>query len=234
MATVEEITESSEHHSHDQGHDHTQCQDHDHSHEHGDEQGHEHGVDHAHEQTAEDLKAGGASKPNRGEKKCRKAIQKLGLKAVQGINRVTLKRNKKIMFVIDTPEVLKSPSSDMYIIFGEAKYEDLSQMAANSEVERFKAEKPVVEDTVKAEASDVAAPAGSEAAERAPVSEVVEEVKGVPAAAVVADVEDIGDLSEDNIEMVMEHCKVDRNTAIRALKSTGGDEIEAIIKLEGK
>jgi nascent polypeptide-associated complex subunit alpha len=237
MATVEEITESSEHHSH-EGHDHTQCSDHDHTHDHGHEQGHEHGheqgLDHPHEQGAEDLKAGGASKPNRGEKKCRKAIQKLGLKAVQGINRVTLKRNKKIMFVIDTPEVLKSPSSDMYIIFGEAKYEDLSQMAANSEVERFKAEKPVVEDTVKAEPSDAAAPSTSEAAERAPVSEVVEEVKGVPAAAVAAEAEDIGDLAEENIEMVMEHCKVDRNTAIKALKSTGGDEIEAIIKLEGK
>lgn len=235
MATVEEIFETSEPaHAHHEGHDHSHeghsHEGHDHSHE-GHDHSHE-GHDHPHDAT-EDKTAG--PKPNRGEKKCRKAIQKLGLKQVQGITRVTLKRNKKIMFVIEQPEVLKSPSSDIYVIFGEAKYEDLSQMAANSEVERFKAEKPVVSDTHSTETPVASEPSA--------VSEVVdEEVKKTPAPASAAtaapaeggEAEDAGDLDEDNITMVMEHCKVDRNTAIKALKSTGGDEIEAIIKLEGK
>ena len=33
------------------------------------------------------------------------------------------------MFVINTPDVFKSPASDTYIIFGEAKIEDLSAAA---------------------------------------------------------------------------------------------------------
>lgn len=33
------------------------------------------------------------------------------------------------MFVINTPDVFKSPASDTYIIFGEAKIEDLSAQA---------------------------------------------------------------------------------------------------------
>ena len=32
----------------------------------------------------------------------------------------------QILFVIQNPDVLKSPASDTYIIFGEAKIEDLS------------------------------------------------------------------------------------------------------------
>eukprot|EP00362_Geleiidae_sp_MMETSP1317_P001059 CAMPEP_0201283732 /NCGR_PEP_ID=MMETSP1317-20130820/44386_1 /ASSEMBLY_ACC=CAM_ASM_000770 /TAXON_ID=187299 /ORGANISM="Undescribed Undescribed, Strain Undescribed" /LENGTH=53 /DNA_ID=CAMNT_0047601123 /DNA_START=242 /DNA_END=403 /DNA_ORIENTATION=+ len=53
-----------------------------------------------------------------------------------------MKRNKTILFVINNPEVLKSSNSDAYIVFGEAKFEDLSQQVANEELERFKNEKP--------------------------------------------------------------------------------------------
>jgi hypothetical protein len=35
----------------------------------------------------------------------------------------------QILFVINTPDVFKSPASDTYIIFGEAKIEDLSAAA---------------------------------------------------------------------------------------------------------
>lgn len=35
----------------------------------------------------------------------------------------------QILFVINTPDVFKSPASDTYIIFGEAKIEDLSAQA---------------------------------------------------------------------------------------------------------
>ena len=42
-----------------------------------------------------------------------------------GIARVTVKKSKNILFVIGQPDVYKSPFSDTYIIFGEAKLEDL-------------------------------------------------------------------------------------------------------------
>merc|ERR1719218_284673 len=73
--------------------------------------------------------AGAAGKQNRSEKKSRKAVQKLGMKPVPGITRVTVKKSKNILFVIAKPDVHKSPNSDTYIVFGEAKVEDLSAQA---------------------------------------------------------------------------------------------------------
>lgn len=58
---------------------------------------------------------------------------------VQGVNRVTIRKSKNILFVINSPDVYKNPHSDTYIVFGEAKIEDLSQQATMAAAERFKA-----------------------------------------------------------------------------------------------
>jgi len=52
---------------------------------------------------------------SRNEKKARKAIAKLGLKHVEGITRVTLRRPKNILFVISQPDVYKSPNSNTWM-----------------------------------------------------------------------------------------------------------------------
>ncbi|VVB17736.1 unnamed protein product [Arabis nemorensis] len=57
----------------------------------------------------------GSSKQSRSEKKSRKAMLKLGMKPVTGV-----------LFFISKPDVFKSPHSETYVIFGEAKIEDLS------------------------------------------------------------------------------------------------------------
>merc|ERR1711924_504088 len=80
---------------------------------------------------------GERTKQNRSEKKSRKAVQKLGMKPVPGIVRVTVKKSKNILFVISNPDVHKSPSSDTYIVFGEAKIEDLSAQAQASAAQQF-------------------------------------------------------------------------------------------------
>lgn len=75
------------------------------------------------EEDSSDSEAGEANIPagasvavhNRNEKKARKAISKLGLKHVEGITRVTLRRPKNILFVISQPEVYKSPSSNTWM-----------------------------------------------------------------------------------------------------------------------
>lgn len=41
--------------------------------------------------------------------------------------------------MINSPDVYKNPHSDTYIVFGEAKIEDLSQQATMAAAERFKA-----------------------------------------------------------------------------------------------
>ena len=77
-------------------------------------------------------------KQTRAEKKARKAIAKLGLRPVPGILRVTIRKSKNILFVIQKPDVYKSPASDTYIVFGEAKIEDLSQRAQIAAANQFK------------------------------------------------------------------------------------------------
>merc|ERR1711935_1051861 len=65
---------------------------------------------------------GGAPNLNRNEKKCRKALMKIGMKQIGGIQRITLKKRDGMIFVIDDPEVLSLDAS--YAIFGELKFED--------------------------------------------------------------------------------------------------------------
>lgn len=48
-------------------------------------------------------------------------MSKLGLRQVAGVTRVTIRKSKNILFVITKPDVYKSPASDTYIVFGEAK-----------------------------------------------------------------------------------------------------------------
>ena len=62
---------------------------------------------------------------NRNQKKCRKALLKSGMKIVNGITRVTLKKRDGLIFVIDEPEVFNLDHS--YAIFGELKLEDLNR-----------------------------------------------------------------------------------------------------------
>jgi len=99
----------------------------------------------------------GKGKQSRSEKKSRKAMQKLGMKPVPGVTRVTIKKSKNILFVITKPDVFKSPASETHIIFGEAKIEDLSAQAQANAAEQFKvdsgkADKPA---TIEEEEGDV-------------------------------------------------------------------------------
>merc|ERR1712240_326402 len=77
------------------------------------------------------------AKQSRSEKKARKAMSRLGLKSVPGVIRVTIRKAKNILFVISRPDVFKSPASDTYIVFGEAKIEDLSQQAQMAAADKF-------------------------------------------------------------------------------------------------
>ena len=52
---------------------------------------------------------------------------------------MAIRKSKNILFVINKPDVYKSPASDTYIIFGEAKIEDLSQQAQMEAAQKFKA-----------------------------------------------------------------------------------------------
>jgi nascent polypeptide-associated complex subunit alpha len=145
-------------------------------------------------------------KQSRSEKKSRKAMQKLGMKPVPGVSRVTIKKSKNILFVIAKPDVFKSPASDTYIVFGEAKIEDLSAQAQSAAAEQFK-QPSMPQPATRA----AAAPAAME-----------EEDEG--------DVDETG-VEPKDVELVMTQAGVSKPKAIRALKSADGDIVSAIMEL---
>lgn len=150
------------------------------------------------------------AKQSRGEKKARKIMSKLGLKPVQGVNRVTIRKSKNILFVINNPDVYKNPHSDTYIIFGEAKIEDLSQQAQMQAAEKFKVPEPTPG------SSEIA---GGASATVAPIAEEDEE-----------EVDDTG-VDEKDIDLVMSQANVPRARAVRALKQHKNDIVNAIMDL---
>jgi len=148
------------------------------------------------------------AKQSRSEKKSRKAVQKLGMKPVAGVMRVTVKKSKNILFVISKPDVFKSPASDTYITFGEAKIEDLSAQAQTAAAEQFKS--PEVVDT----------PGLTTKAEKPSIEEVDDG----------AEVDESGVESKD-VDLVMSQAGVSRAKAVKALKTNDGDIVNAIMEL---
>merc|ERR1719146_113203 len=88
----------------------------------------------------EEQNTDGAHQFNRNEKKCRKALMKVGMKQLSGITRVTLKKRDGLIFVIDDPEVLNLDNS--YAIFGELKLEDLNRQMQMEQAKKFAQAQP--------------------------------------------------------------------------------------------
>ena len=99
--------------------------------------------------------------------------------------------------------------SDTYIIFGEAKIEDLSAQAQQTAAEQFR-----TPDVTKSEATK------EDADKLEKTEEVVEE-------------EDVDETDVDarDIELVMQQAGVTRSKAVTALKNNDGDIVNAIMDL---
>jgi len=152
-----------------------------------------------------------AAKQSRSEKKARKLMSKLGLKQVPGVNRVTIRKSKNILFVINKPDVFKNPASDTYIVFGEAKIEDMSQQAQMAAAEKFK------EPTIN--------PAAESAAHTTVPAVIQEDEEDDD-----EDVDESG-LEEKDIELVVSQANVSRARAVKALKKNNNDIVNAIMDL---
>uniref|UniRef100_A0A7S0FF21 NAC-A/B domain-containing protein n=1 Tax=Pyrodinium bahamense TaxID=73915 RepID=A0A7S0FF21_9DINO len=163
-------------------------------------------------ENTDDSKKEDRGKQNRSEKKSRKAVQKLGMKPVPGIVRVTVKKSKNILFVISKPDVHKSPNSDTYIVFGEAKIEDLSAQAQASAAQQF-----------TQQSAEPAASGAGEPAERAEQGPKIEEVEE-------GDADETG-IEPKDIELVMSQVSCSRAKAVQALRSNNNDIVEAIMML---
>ena len=149
----------------------------------------------------------------RAEKKARKAISKLGLKCVPCVERVTMKKSKHMMFVINNPDVYKSPS-DSYIIFGEAKIEDLKAKEAATAAEQ--AQNRSRNDPMKQQTMNMM-PGGPSA---------------IPSMTSGND-ENVDETGVDakDIELVVSQANCSRAQAVKALKKNDNDIVNAIMEL---
>ncbi|KKF92324.1 Nascent polypeptide-associated complex subunit alpha [Ceratocystis platani] len=154
---------------------------------------------------------------SRNEKKARKAIEKLHLIRVPGITRVTLRRPKNILFVINNPEVYKSPNSNTYIVFGEAKIEDINAAAQQAAASQLAA---AAHDDHAGHDHDHDHD-GEEKKEEAKKEE--EEEDEEPA--------DEEGIEAKDIELVMTQASVSRNKAIKALRENDNDIVNSIMAL---
>ncbi|XP_045141292.1 nascent polypeptide-associated complex subunit alpha-like [Echinops telfairi] len=149
----------------------------------------------------------GKAKQSRREKKARKAMSKLGRRQVTGVTRVTIRKSKNILFVFTKPDVYKSPASDTYIVFGEAKIEDLSQQAPLAAAEKFKVQGEAVSNIQE----NTQTPTVQEESGEEEVDETGVEVK--------------------DIELVMSQANVSRAKPVQALKNNSNDIVNTIMEL---
>jgi nascent polypeptide-associated complex subunit alpha len=172
----------------------TAHEEHPHEHVHGENCNHEH----EHEE----------GKGGKSEKKVRKALGKLGMTKIDGVNRVTLRQKDNYILIIKDPEVYTSQQTEnTFIIFGELTFDDPEKKMAREEIEKMKAEG----DKMKPEVS----------------KEKVENIE------IVDENEEVSEegLDAANIETVMAEGNVSRQKAVKALKSANGDVVQAILNL---
>ncbi|KAJ1950932.1 hypothetical protein FBU59_000447 [Linderina macrospora] len=148
---------------------------------------------------------------SRTEKKARKAMSKQGLEQVPGITRVTMRRPKGVIFTIQTPDVYKSSTSDTWIVFGEAKVDDMAARAQMAQAQQLQA-------LAAEEAANASSGKGKEVAADASAEEETEEV-------------DEDGVENKDIELVMSQANASRAKAVKALKNNNNDIVNAIMEL---
>lgn len=128
------------------------------------------------------------------------------MKQLPGITRVALKKRDGLIFVINEPEVLKSGTNEnSFAIFGELKLEDPNTRLTQKEAKKF-AEGAKVEGTAPVKVED----------KKAEDDTVPQSEEG---------------LTPNHIDMVIQHTSCTRNAAIRALRETNDDMVQAVMKL---
>lgn len=115
----------------------------------------------------------------------------------------------QILFFISKPDVFKSPNSETYVIFGEAKIEDLSSQLQTQAAQQFR---------MPDMGSVMSKPEAATTGVSAPADEEEEEV-------------DETDVEPRDIDLVMTQAGVSRTKAVKALKTHNGDIVSAIMEL---
>eukprot|EP00958_Prasinococcus_capsulatus_P022434 scaffold3164_cov376-Prasinococcus_capsulatus_cf.AAC.3 len=144
---------------------------------------------------------------------------------------------QQILFVVSNPDVFKSPNSDTYVIFGEAKIEDLNaqvgtplMLVTRSTARQIPLGRPVLT------CSLAQAAAAQQFARQQQASGAAQSLPTVAETKDGADEEDDMEVDETgvepkDIELVMTQASVSRSKAVAALKTANGDIVSAIMEL---
>jgi len=119
-----------------------------------------------------------------------------------------------VLFVLASPEVYKSPNSDCYIVFGEAKIEDMNSQAQLSAAQQLSS-----------------GGAGAQTLEESGVGGADDDDDDEPPELEAAEdglLDETG-IEPKEIELLMQHANCSRAKAVRVLKDSGGDLISAIM-----
>jgi len=147
--------------------------------------------------------------------------------------------------VITDPEVFKSPHSDTYVVFGEAKIDDFSTHQLPDNVKQFQKKPqeedeqeekdsittPAIVEEVSTSAQEGSEGVGAEGAEGGEEEEKKKPEATGGGAAEGVEAPEGGGVKEKEIELVMSQTTATRAEAIAALQKSGGDIVTAIMQL---
>ena len=162
----------------------------------------------AEEAKPEESKPEETKQSGKAEKKVRKALSKLGMVKVEGVNRVTMKQKDSYVLFVKEPEVFSSPQNpNSFIIFGEVTFDDH--------------EKKLTQDTI------------AQLKKEGEKLKTVTEKKEEPKVEVVPEGEELSEegLEKEAIETVMNEGHCSRQAAIKALRAHNGDPVEALLEV---
>lgn len=157
---------------------------------------------------------------SKNEKKARELIKKLNLKQIKGITRVTFKQRGNIIYAIDQPDVYKS-AAGTYVVFGEAKVDDMNQRLAEAQAAQQAAQQAV---------STVGGDDKSPESITADLEKAALNDGAVEAEEEVGEVDESG-LDSNDIGIIVEQTQVSRAKAAAALRKHKGDMVNAIMEL---
>ena len=143
------------------------------------------------------------------KKKVFKALSKLDMVKVGGINRITMKQKDSNILYVKDPEVFNSSQNpNTFIIFGELTFEDHERKLAQETITELEKEGEKLK--------------------------IFTEKKEKPKVEVVQEGEELSEegLEKESIETVMNEGKCSRQAAIKALRAHNGDPVEALLDVE--
>ena len=171
-----------------------------------------------------------AAKQNRNEKKSRKAMSKLGLRTIPGVLRVTVKKSKNVLFVINKPDVYKSPTAETYVIFGEAKNDDTSAASQAAAAKQFQQQQAAMMQSTAGITNNADSSSDNAMPSLDSLSAALDP-SSIDGTASDTDALDETGINPSDIDMVMSQAGCSRVAAVKALKENGNDLVNAIMSL---